>query len=254
MMTLEILTLILLVSLIPLLLSLWYRVGHLQQSLGETRGRLEALVQGETRGLFSQLEADRSLRDRLDLHQGLPYSRNWSASPDFLKLIVEHCLEARPARILECSSGLTTLMLARCCQLNGQGHVYSLENGAPFAAATGHHLDRYGVADRASLILAPLENQRIKEENYLWYGLNGLPVADIDMLVIDGPPGFLQRHSRYPALPLLFGRLSDACVIFLDDAARQDEKEIVMRWKQEFPAIRHEFIPTERGCSVFRLG
>lgn len=250
----EILTLVLLASLIPLLVFLLQRLWRLQRSLGEAEARLERRIASEARGLFTQLEADRSLRDRLDLRQGLPHSRNWSASPDFLKLIVEHCLEARPARILECSSGLTTLMLARCCQLNGQGHVHSLENGEAFAAATGRHLDRYGVAGYATLVHAPLEGHRIGGEDYLWYGLDGLPEGSIDMLVIDGPPGFIQRHSRYPALPLLFGKLSDSCAIFLDDAARPDEREIVARWAGEFPALRHEFIPTERGCSLLRKG
>ena len=31
------------------------------------------------------------------------------------------------------SSGATSLVLARCCQLNGRGHLYSLEDGAQFA-------------------------------------------------------------------------------------------------------------------------
>ncbi|MES9855801.1 MAG: hypothetical protein ABW166_04240 [Sedimenticola sp.] len=40
------------------------------------------------------------------------------------------------------------------------------------------------------------------------------------MLVIDGPSGFIQKHSRYPALPLLFDKLSNNGMVFLDDAAR----------------------------------
>ena len=70
------------------------------------------------------------------------------------------------------------------------------------------------------------------------------------MLVIDGPPGFIQKHSRYPALPLLFSQLANNCVIFLDDAGREDEKEIIDLWNNEYQNIRHEYIETERGCSV----
>ena len=71
------------------------------------------------------------------------------------------------------------------------------------------------------------------------------------MLVIDGPPGFIQKNARYPALPLLFDKLSEDCVIFLDDAARHDEKEIVDLWLNEHPELEHRFFDTERGCSIF---
>jgi len=253
-MNLEILILLLLASALVLLALLFLRLGRLHRLIEERDGRLEQRIEREVRGLFHQLESYSFLRDRLDLRQGLPYSRNWSASPDFLKLIAEHCLEARPSVILECSSGLTTLVLARCCQLNGQGRVYSLENGEEFAVTTRGHLHRYGLDEYATVLHAPLEGHRVNGRDFSWYALSGIPDQTIDMLVIDGPPGFIQRHSRYPALPLLFGRLSGSCAIFLDDAARQDEREIVESWKKEFPAIRHEFIRTERGCSLLRRG
>jgi hypothetical protein len=73
------------------------------------------------------------------------------------------------------------------------------------------------------------------------------------MLVIDGPPGFIQHHSRYPALPLLSERLADGCVIFLDDAARADEQAIVRRWLARFPQLEHHYVASERGCSVLRF-
>lgn len=224
---------------------------------GRRRGRaiaeLPTQYEAGSRRLFAQFEAYLSLRDRLGLRQGLPYSHNWSAAPDFLKLIVEHALTARPATIVECSSGLTTLMLARCCEMNGDGEVYSLENGAEFAARTRAEIARYGLAGRASVIDAPLTDYSLAGREYRWYALDGLPERSIDMLVIDGPPGFIQRHSRYPALPLLFDKLADGCVVFLDDAARPDERELVDMWLAGFPALEHEYIGTERGCSILRL-
>lgn len=99
---------------------------------------------------------------------------------------------------------------------------------------------------------APLTNHPIKDAGFQWYALYNLPDCRIGMLVIDGPSGFIQRHSRYPALPLLFDRLADDCVIFLDDAARQDEREIVEIWLRQFPRIGHEYLSNERGCSILR--
>lgn len=219
-------------------------------ALGE---RLQTRMQTEVRGLFAQAETYLSLRDRLGLNQGLSYSHNWSAAPDFLKLIVDHVLSARPATIVECSSGVTTLMLARCCQMNGSGEVFSLENGADYAAGTRAEIERYDLQDLAEVIDAPLRKYAIGGRDYQWYALDGLPERSIDMLVIDGPPGFIQRHSRYPALPLLFDKLADGCVVFLDDAARPDERELVAMWLAEFPSIKHEYLSTERGCSILLI-
>ncbi|GAB6042935.1 hypothetical protein JCM17961_36120 [Endothiovibrio diazotrophicus] len=203
---------------------------------------------------FRQLETYLSLRDRLDLRRGLAYDHAWSAAPDFLKLIVDHALAERPATIVECSSGVTTLMLARCCELNGTGAVWSLENGPEFAARTRGELARYGLEGVATVLDAPLRPWSLDGDDYRWYAVDHLPERPIEMLVIDGPPGFLQRQSRYPALPLLFERLADRCTVFLDDAARPDEQALVARWLARWPGeIEHRFIDNERGCAVLRL-
>ncbi len=128
--------------------------------------------------------------------KGLPYTPDWSASPDFLQIIVDHCLESKPCTVVECGSGLTTLMLARCCQLNGQGRVYSLEDGMEYAERTRGYLDRYGLRGYATVIHAPLERKVIHGVKYLWYAMGEIPDRGIEMLVIDGPSGFIQRHSR----------------------------------------------------------
>lgn len=199
------------------------------------------------------LEDYQALCARLGLGQDIPYTPQWSAAADFLELLVEHVLTARPATLVECGSGLTTLMLARCCAINGRGHVYSLENGADYAAASRAALARNGLERHATVIHAPLERYTLAGREYQWYALERLTVRDIDLLVIDGPPGFLQRHSRYPALPLLRERLAAGGTVFLDDAARPDERELVAWWQAEWPALRHDFIANQRGCSVLRI-
>jgi len=272
-MSLDLLIVFLLLCLFPLVLYLLHQVRNTTTLLHEMEARQKQSLRSELGGLFARLdeqetkfsamrrrEADRafaqleaylSLRDRLDLRKGLPYTKDWSASPDFLQLIVEHCLEAKPMTVLECSSGLTTLMLAKCCRINNQGRVYSLENGLEFAEKTRGHIERYELGEYASVIHAPLKRQTIKGVDYQWYALDNIPDKSIDMLVIDGPPGFIQKHSRYPALPLLFDKLADGCVVFMDDAAREDEREIAALWQSAYPEIEHRYVKTERGCSVF---
>ncbi len=189
---------------------------------------------------------------RLGLEGDLPYTENWSAAADFLAVISDYCLKEKPLTIVECSSGLTTLVLSRCCQLNRQGHVFSLENAQQYAAKTLSELENYLLLPYASVPHSPLRKIQIEQEDYQWYSLDKLnnEVEQIDMLVIDGPPGFIQRQSRYPALPLLMTKLADNASVFMDDAARDDERAIVDRWLNEFPSLGHRYYDTERGCSI----
>ncbi|MEW8625166.1 MAG: class I SAM-dependent methyltransferase [Candidatus Thiodiazotropha sp.] len=198
-------------------------------------------------------EAYQSLQQQLELDRGIPYSPNWSAAADFLQIIVDACLQQKPSLIFECSSGLTTLMLARCCQINGVGRVISLENGAQYAEATRSYLQRYGLQDFASVMDAPLLKQNFDAVAYDWYSVADMPDQLIDMLVIDGPPGFLCKHARYPALPVCYPHLNQQSTIYLDDAARQDEQEIVSLWCDRYPGLSHEYVETERGCSILTL-
>lgn len=196
---------------------------------------------------YSQIQKD------LGLDKELPITKDWSAAADFLELIKNHCLTNKPNTIVECSSGATTVVLARCCQLNKQGKVYSLENGEEYAINTQNNLKEFTLDSCADVIYAPLETIEVNNESYQWYETKNLPDQRIDMLVIDGPPGFIQRHSRLPALPLLFDQLADNAIVFLDDAARVEEREVVEEWKRISQGVNHKYIETERGCSILEI-
>ncbi len=186
---------------------------------------------------------------RLGLEAPLAHDPKWSAAPDFLALLAEHVELTRPDTILECSSGASTVVLAAACRMQGQGHVHSLENGPEFAAATRRELARHGLATWATVLDAPLIPITLEGRAFQWYETAALPPAPIQMLVIDGPPGFLQPHSRYPALPRLMDRLAPACTVLLDDAARPDEQELVALWLTRHPDFRLDYIHTDRGCA-----
>jgi predicted O-methyltransferase YrrM len=191
-----------------------------------------------------------TLEKKLGLGKTLPVSENWSAAEDFLLLLSDFCLTHKPEIIVECSSGTSSLVLARCCQINQCGHIYSLENGEEFVRQTQEQLADFSLSDYCDVQHAPLINYSLNGEEYEWYDLEKLSVTEIDLLVIDGPPGFIQKHSRYPALPLLGQRLAEHGVIYLDDAARDDEREIVRRWLISAPQFKAEYIGNERGCTI----
>lgn len=194
----------------------------------------------------------KALEKKLGFKKQLPVTKDWSAAADFLNVVSDYCLANKPQVIVECSSGTSSLVLARCCQLNAGGHVYSFENGEPYAKNTQQQLKELSLAEYCDVLHAPLTDYQLNNVKFRWYGMDQFPKAKIDMLVIDGPPGFIQKQSRYPALPLLYSQLAENSVIFLDDAARDDEKEIVRRWLKDYPEFQTEYIDNERGCSILR--
>jgi hypothetical protein len=86
-----------------------------------------------------------------------------------------------------------------------------------------------------------------------WYALTGLPAPlEIDMLVIDGPPETTGPLARYPAGPALFPKLAQGAVVFLDDAMRDTETEILQRWKSDFPGLMQSMAYCEKGCALIK--
>ncbi len=193
-----------------------------------------------------------SLEKKLGFDKPLPFTEHWSAAPDFLALISDYCLQEKPQVIVECSSGTSSLVLSQCCRLNQRGRVFSLENGEEYAVKTAQQLADFSLTEYCDVIHAPLQDTPVADEDFQWYALNALPAIKIDLLVIDGPPGFLQKHSRYPALPMLAERLAKHCTVFLDDAARDDEQELVQRWLAAYPDFQAEYIENERGCFILK--
>jgi len=194
----------------------------------------------------------RALEQKLGLELPLPVTTDWSAAADFLNLLADYCLSKKPEVVVECSSGTSSIVLARCCQLNASGHVYSLEDGANYAQNSRKQLEKFSLTRYGDVITAPLTVTQLDDVTFHWYAVEQLPKEKIDLLVIDGPPGFIQKHSRYPALPLLYEQLAEQCIIFLDDAAREDEKAIVKRWLKKYPELQFEYVDNERGCSILK--
>lgn len=200
--------------------------------------------------LFRQLEALDGLQRELQLDRSLPRTRGWAGSPDFLLELARHARSARPQVVVECSSGASTVVLARCMQLQGAGQVYSLEHDAVYAAQTRAELARHGLSGWAQVIDAPLRAHPLQGETWPWYDTAHLPASlPIDMLVIDGPPQATGKLARYPAGPLLFPRLAPGAAVFLDDAARSDEQAILRRWRSEMPLLRQSQLACEKGCA-----
>jgi predicted O-methyltransferase YrrM len=216
------------------------------------RNDIERVDRESNSVLFRQVQALDGLYRDLKLAHALPLLRKWAASPDFLSVVSRYALDRRPRAIVECGSGVSTVVLARCMQLNGAGHVFSLDHDPQFAEQTRRELERHGLGEWATVIDAAIKQHKLGDRTWGWYDIRGLPDGPIDMLVVDGPPMPLGPMIRYPVGPLLFPRLSATAVVALDDADRPDEQKAVARWVEEYPRLRAEKIDCEKGCAVLQ--
>ena len=212
---------------------------------------LDALSEQRINNLFSQIEALAAIQHDLALPLSLSATRGWAASPDFLRHIVRVAMDTLPLNVVECSSGASTVVLARVMQKNGVGHVFSLEHDPFYARKTRLEISRQGLDSFATVIDAPLRSHRVNGAEWNWYETKDLPSA-IDLLVIDGPPASTQSLARYPAIPVLDARIGREACVMLDDADRPDEQAALGRWASEFGWITDEVLNAEKGIAMLK--
>lgn len=241
----------LLVAVLAVQLMVYRKVQRVDRKVGS----LDDRVRGEIRQVFRQVEALEGQYGELrSSTQALSSARGWAGSPAFLEAIGTHVLRDRPETVVECSSGASTIVLARCLQILGRGHVWCLEHEPEYAAATRRQLEEQGLAEWATVIDAPLvDTPTGLGPPQPWYRLDGLQVPSIDTLVVEGPPPGTSELARYPAGPLLMPRLSRRGRVFLDDANRPAERSIVERWMAAVPGLSLTRLPSEKGLACLAV-
>ncbi len=226
----------------------------------EKISRLERHLEGHLvsacDNLHAQTEAMLSLTSVLEPCIPFPATRGWAGSPDFLREIATSVLIEKPHRVLEASSGLSTLIIAYSLKKNGLGgRVLSFDHNEKYAAVTRQLIEAHGLGEYAEVVHAPLVSHLIDGENRLWYDYRSHVTENFraQMLVIDGPPVNTQSMARFPALPLLLPYLESESVILLDDSRRESERQAVKRWQEKYEFSSVEYLALEKGCFFMRL-
>ncbi|MFJ8957408.1 class I SAM-dependent methyltransferase [Streptomyces sp. NPDC102381] len=201
---------------------------------------------------FRQVQALANLHSLLPITRAMPEPTHRTASPDFLLHIVSEIQDRRPASILDIGSGATTIWMAHALRHFGiPGKIVSIDHEEQFGEDTARNLKKHGMDDIAEVRIAPLVEVEVRGEKRHWYDPKQLDdVKDCPMVAIDGPPGFLHPLSRYPALPIISSKVSRDGWIFMDDASRPDELEIVELWCREYPEWSSDYIEHEKGTAV----
>ena len=159
-------------------------------------------------------------------------NEGWSTGDEYAVASMKHALEC-DGDILECGSGLSTIMLGVLAEKRGK-KIWSLEHHAGLGKRVQANLDRYGLHS-VSLCVAPLKDYG----GYSWYDppLNAMPQF-FSLVICDGPPGET-RGGRYGMVPVIRKKLKNGSVILLDDGAREGEQAVARRWSDELGAPFH---------------
>jgi hypothetical protein len=155
-------------------------------------------------------------------------NEGFSAEDIFLHAVVRHAAVAT-APVLECGSGLSTILLAIATR-QARIPVWSLESHEGWAGRVRRWLPK-GSAN-TTVQIAPLKSYGA----YDWYtpDFSSMPTL-FSLVVCDGPPGET-RGGRYGLVPVMRKYLAPGCVILLDDANRDAERTVAERWARELGA------------------
>lgn len=197
---------------------------------------------------YQQIEALFSIYHHLQPKVSLPPTRKHAGSPDFLKLIMELLKQHEPKVIVEASSGISSIVVSEYLRQHlPDSQHFALEHEEKYAALTQAKTS----FDGTKIIHAPLQQYILNGESHQWYSVEHLKhLAQIDLLIVDGPPRFIQTDARYPAVPVLLQELNlRPKVILMDDTIREPERRAAERWAREHQYELQSY-PLEKGGIV----
>lgn len=229
-----------------------------------TKQSVTGLIDNRIHTMRNRVERVR--RDVGDIHglvrlgpytQSLPLSMGggWALTGDSAALLARETLARKPETILELGSGVSTIILGQILKKRGHGHLLSIDHDPAWANQTRQYVELLELEDVVSVVEAPLKNITVGEHSYEWYDLPASSLdrlGPIDLLLVDGPPQAKDapQAARYPAFPVLRNRLSQKAIIFVDDANRVAESEMIRRWMEEDPNWRSRRFDTVDGVCL----
>ena len=162
--------------------------------------------------------------DLLETLQAAWNNEGMAAQTGYLQEVSRIALNVQGA-VLECGSGLTTLLLGLLAGRRGNT-ILTLEHHAEWHQKVSSVLRRYDISGVQNC-LTPIHSFG----DFSWYESPSEPIPQTFSLVVcDGPPGDTPG-GRYGLLPRMNDYIPPGALILLDDAHRPEESEAIRRWE-----------------------
>lgn len=177
----------------------------------------------------------------------LPWTTG-SMRPAGLVAVCNEIVHGARTRIVECGSGVSTVILARLLRERNAGRLVALEHDSHWARIVQEQIQREALDTFAQVCHAPLHGDPA------WYRAarsDDVP-PEVDLLIVDGPPACDPGHGtrRAPALAWFAGRLVAGATIILDDITRPGERDVIADWEASsdwrFVTVQHAGIAIGR--------
>lgn len=189
---------------------------------------------------------DRDLLERFRRAWG---NESFSADVTYVSEVVSHVSRCS-APVLECGSGLTTLVAGLVGEKRNVT-VLSLEQDREWADFVTRRLRKNGIHN-VELLYTPLREYG----GFVWYDVESVALPEyFELVLCDGPAVFEEwgeAHAqwRYGVLPVLTSRGVKVDRILLDDATEPRAAGLLRRWRQEF-GMGHTLTQAADGdCAV----
>lgn len=155
-------------------------------------------------------------------------NQGYSAMNGLVKEIIAQASENQ-GPVLECGTGLSTVLLGIIGDIKGQP-VVSLEDHAEWARFIRDRVTALGIQS-VEIVECPLEQY----ENYYWYKVPDTVRKYRYSLVISDGPADKSQLARYGLMPQMQSSLSDKCTILFDDYDYAPYRVSVDQWMAEYP-------------------
>lgn len=175
-------------------------------------------------------------------------NRGFSARLTYLQAVAR-AAAATPGPVLECGTGLTTLVLGVVAGEKRGVNALSLEDDeACCERITGT------LARRRVKTVTVCRAQTVRGESCEWYDTTGCPFPDdpFSLVVCDGPVEST-FGGRCGLVPVMDDRLSPDCIVLLDDYGVEKHRDLVARWKNHRPDLTVD-ASQKASFAAIRLG
>lgn len=199
--------------------------------------------------LYAQFAALLEVKDMVGPGAPLGPLRGWAISPDALAVVLRDIQARQAPKVLEFGAGESTIAIASALRRRGEGSLVTVEHDPNFLRDVSLRISAQNLDAFVDLRLIELSEYppRGALKPFRSYDLAGFEVP-FDVALVDGPiASTFGAGARLGPLDWCVRHADATATIYLDDAARPGEQEVLELLSADFPDLKREAFNCEKG-------